>query len=218
MHAQSRILLRLLIVALLLAWSAVAAARGPEMIIKDTFDESLKALLENHESIAEDPRKAEELIDEILSPRVDFTLMSQLILGRNWRDASDEQRDRFVDAFQQHVIRTYSRVLSENIDDALALIEGEEDILRIDRVTEPDDRGRVTVRTTLRFTEMSVPVHYRLIQQDDDEWRAYDVVVENISFVTNYRQEFGSAVRRHGLDGLIERIEERNQHIADEDD
>ncbi|WP_290649348.1 phospholipid-binding protein MlaC [Aquisalimonas sp.] len=211
--------LRPLVLGLILLWSAVAVAKSPEAMIKESFNASLDALMEHHEAIAEDPTVGEELIDEILGPRVHFELMSRLILGRYWNQADAQQQERFVSAFRRNVIRTYSRMLADNIDDAIEMVAGEDEILRVDRVTGPDDRGRATVRTTLRFSEASVPVHYRLIRAEDDdaEWLAYDVVIENISFVTNYRQEYSSAIRRDGVETLISRLEERNERARQRD-
>ncbi|SEP14338.1 MlaC/ttg2D family ABC transporter substrate-binding protein [Aquisalimonas asiatica] len=208
-----RTLLKPLVLLLIVLWPVAGVTKSPEAVIEETFRESLNTLLENHEAIAEDPSIGESLIDEVLSPRVHFELMSRLILGRHWRDADDEQRERFIAAFQENVIRTYSRMLADNIDEALDMVEGRraDDILRIDRVSDPDQHGRVTVRTTLRFDGTSVPVQYRMIETESRGWLAYDVVIENISFVTNYRQEYGSAIRRDGVEGLITRLEERNE-------
>lgn len=201
----------LVVLAALLLTPLQAGNETPERVVRDTFDASLDALLEHHEAIADDPRLAEELIDEILAPRVHFELMSRLILGRYWNEADTEQQERFVEAFRANLIRTYARMLANNIDDALAMVKGQDDILRVDRVTEPDERGRVTVQTRLQFREQSLPVYYRLIRTGDDSWKAYDVVVENISFVTNYRQEYGSAIRRGGVEDLIQRLEARTR-------
>lgn len=210
---QHRILIKPLIVLLILLWPMAGLAKSPEAVIQETFRASLNSLLEHHEAIAEDPSVGESLIDEILAPRVHFELMSRLILGRHWREADEQQQERFVAAFQESVIRTYSRMLAENIDDALDMVDGRgtDDILRIDRVTDPDQHGRLTVRTTLRFDNTTVPVHYRMIETDAGDWLVYDVVIENISFVTNYRQEYGSAIRRDGVEGLVSRLEERNE-------
>lgn len=210
---QHRALFKPLIVLFIVLWPVIGLSKSPEAVIEETFRESLNSLLEHHEAIAEDPSVGEALIDEVLSPRVHFELMSRLILGRHWRDTDEQQQERFVAAFQEHVIRTYSRMLADNIDDALNMVDGRgaNDILRIDRVSDPDPHGRVTVRTTLQFDGTSVPVHYRMIETDTDGWLAYDVVIESISFVTNYRQEYGSAIRRDGVEGLISRLEERNE-------
>ena len=202
-----------LIVLLIVLWPAIAVTKSPESVVEETFRASLNSLLEHHEAIAEDPSVGEALIDEVLSPRVHFELMSRLILGRHWRDADEQQQERFVAAFQEHVVRTYSRMLADNIDEALDMVDGRGagDILRIDRVSEPDQHGRVTVRTTLRFDGTSVPVHYRMIETEAHGWLVYDVVIGNISFVTNYRQEYGSAIRRDGVEGLVSRLEARNE-------
>lgn len=189
----------------------------PEELIETVFNEAVDALVQHEDAIRERPRVAFELIDEILSPHVHYPLMGQLILTSEWRNASAEQREAFIEIFQEYIIRTYSKLLSDNVDEVIRIVDRSGSLLTVRSVTEPDARGRVTVRTQFELEDSNVPVHYRLIATDNG-WRVWDVVIENISFVTNYRDEFGSEVRRSGIDGLIQRLEERNARAWDEQD
>lgn len=186
----------------------------PEQVVEDVFDEAVDAFMENKDAIREDPRVAYDLIDGILSPHVHFELMTRLILGRYGRDANEEQMSRFINAFQESTIRTYSAMLSENVDTVARVVEENGQVVEIAPPGEPDDRGRVMVRTQLNIQEDPIPVLYRMIATEEG-WRVYDVVIENISFVTNYRQEYGSEISQGGLDQLITRLEERNARAWD---
>ncbi|MEX0871126.1 MAG: ABC transporter substrate-binding protein [Aquisalimonadaceae bacterium] len=204
-----------LVLLLPLIWAppALSVAENlpaPEKVVEDVFDQAVDAFMDNREAVGKDPRVAYELIDDILSPHVHFELMTRLILGRNARDATDEQMQRFISAFRENTIRTYSSMLSENVDTVVRVVEGSGKVVDISPAGEPDDRGRVTVRTLLHVQDNPIPVIYRMIATDDG-WRVYDVVIENISFVTNYREEYGGAIRRDGMDQLISRLEERNR-------
>ncbi|MCP1673134.1 phospholipid transport system substrate-binding protein [Natronocella acetinitrilica] len=198
-----------------LLWGMAAQAtdpsdlRPPEQIIEGVFSDAVDALVENQDAIRDRPRVAFELIDDILSPHVHYPLMGQLILTSEWRTASEAQRQEFLDTFREYIIRTYSKLLSDNVDEVVRVVQQSGTIMAVRSVTEPDQRGRVTVRTQFLLESGNVPVQYRMIATDNG-WRVWDVVIESISFVTNYRDEFGSEMRRHGLDGLIERLKERN--------
>lgn len=183
--------------------------RAPATVVHEAFQEALDALMEHHDAIAEDPAVAAQLIEDILGPHLDFELMARLILGRYWREATPGQRERFTQAFREHSVRVYAHALSDHVDRAVALVRDEPDILRIRGATSPDERGRVTVRAALHLGDTVVPLQFRLIRGEDAGWRAYDVIIENLSLLTNYRREYTSIIRREGVDGLIRRLEDR---------
>lgn len=206
----------MLLAALLLFAPLLAAADDrstPDGLISAVFDDALAVLVENQETIRDDADSAAALIDAVFGPHIHFRLMSQLVLTTHWRDASDAQRDRFVDAFRSHLARSYANLLTSNLDDALRVIERDEQLLELRSTTEPDARGRVSVRGDFNIDGERMPVTYRLIDTDDG-WKIWDMVIENISFVTNYRDEFGSRARRAGLDGLIDELERRDTPIV----
>lgn len=208
-----RALLSGALVAAVLATGGVQARedehRTPATVVHEAFQEALDALMERHDAIAEDPAVAAQLIEDILGPHLDFELMARLILGRYWREATPGQRERFTQAFREHSVRVYAHALSDHVDRAVALVRDEPDILRIRGTTSPDERGRVTVRAALHLGDTVVPLQFRLIRGEDAGWRAYDVVIENLSLLTNYRREYTSIIRREGVDGLIRRLEDR---------
>lgn len=190
--------------------SAAAQSKEPDQLINDTFAEAMTALKENQSAIRNNPRVAYDLMEKILAPHVDVELMSRLILARHWTEATPEQQKRFVAAFRESLLRTYSRILSDNVDEAVRQLESDEQILRVLGVDGPDRRGRVSVRTTITFNGQRIPIDYRMYQRDG-QWKVFDVLIENISFVMNYRSEYDAELQRGQLDTLIDRIEERNR-------
>jgi phospholipid transport system substrate-binding protein len=142
----------------------------------------------------------QEKADEIVGSRVDFSRVSSLVLGKYWGRATPEQREAFSREFKRLLVRTYATTFLELEDWEIRFL------------TFPPGAGDtdVTVRTeVIHPAGPPVGVVYRL-RRDQDGWKAYDVVIEGISLVTNYRSSFAREVRRYGMDRLIERIAELN--------
>ena len=189
-----------------LAGAGAAAAQSsmtpPDALVRETTEEVLKLLREDGEQIKDDPQAISELIREEVLPHFDFELMSRLVLARNWRGASEEQRQRFVDEFRQLLVRTYGSSLSK--------YSGQEVRYPPMQSSGADD-DRVTVQTEiLQSGGPSIPLDYRL-HRTDSGWKVYDVTVDGASLVLNYRSQFASEISRQGLDGLIQRLAERNR-------
>lgn len=136
------------------------------------------------------------MVRELIGELFDFQTMSLLVLGPSWKKASDEQKTRFVDGFRNLLIRTYSKALLQagdaNVEWApLDLAEGD---------------TRTMVSGTVPTSSGPVTIHWRL-RKTDIGWRVYDVVVDGISLVTNYRGTYTAEIRKVGLDGLIAKLE-----------
>lgn len=203
-------MLSALLLGLVLGWSAPAAAQDagdPREMVRATTLEVLAALEDNRDRIEGNPREVFQLVGEIVLPRFDFEIMSQLVLARNWRSASPGQRARFTEEFRRLLVRTYAQALAE--------YSGEEEVRfppqRIDA-----ERERVTVKTEIvRPDGPAIPVNYAL-RRTGGGWQVFDVDIEGVSLVQNYRSQFDGVVRREGVDGLIERLAERNREAGDE--
>jgi len=193
---------------LLLFCASVASAEmlsPPEAAIHDV-SESLKTLLQqNQERIKTDKAYVYRLANKVVAPHVDFNRLSGLALGKHWRRATPEQKKEFMSEFQRLLVRTY----------ATAFREFGEWSLKFDSRHDASDAKSVVVRSqVLRPGAPPVSVKYRM-HQKDGVWLAYDVVIEGISLVTNYRTTFAKEVRRNGMDGLIKRVAKlNNQRIA----
>jgi phospholipid transport system substrate-binding protein len=185
----------------LLSWTAWAeGSADPKVLIQETSDE-LKALVRNErERLRQDPGYVQRMADEIVGSRVDFSRVSSLVLGKYWARATPEQRAAFSREFKRLLVRTYATTFLDFEDWEIRFLP-----------MPPETRGSdVTVRTEVMHPAgPPVSVLYRL-RRGEGGWKAYDVVIEGVSLVTNYRSSFAREVRRHGMDGLIRRIAELN--------
>ncbi|MDZ7808811.1 MAG: ABC transporter substrate-binding protein [Arhodomonas sp.] len=196
---------RIITALMLLAVLAPAPAeepQSPEDLVRETTRE-VRAVLEAHrEEIADDPTLVYEYVADLVLPKFDFELMSRFVLGRHWNDASEAQRERFVREFRGLLIRTYGTSLAE--------YSGEE--VNFPPMQSDPERGRVTVPTeVIQPDGPEIPVNYSLFRNDAGEWRVFDVTIEGVSLIQNYRSSFGTKVRREGLDALIEELAQRNR-------
>jgi phospholipid transport system substrate-binding protein len=140
-------------------------------------------------------------VDEILLPHFDTDYSARLVLGRHWRSATPEQRQRFIDAFYQSLLRNYGSALAEFTADRLKVLPFRGDL----------SKGQAIVRTEVRRSNgQMVPVNYTL-RATPEGWKAWDVTIEGISYVRNFRNDVGTEVDQTGLPALIERLEKENQ-------
>ena len=190
--------------ALMLTAPLAVASIAPLDLVKQTSDQVLSTIKENHGTLQSDPEKLYKLVDEIVLPHFDFQRMSQLVLGKYWRSASPEQQQRFTHEFRTLLVRTYSKALVQYKDQTIAYLP-----MRGDETS-----GDVLVRTEVQQPDgYPIPISYSLYEVSGD-WKVYDVVIDNVSLVTNYRSSFASDIRKAGLDDLIARLAERNQQGA----
>ncbi len=192
---------------LLLSLSVVSAGTlpPPETAIQ-SVSESLKTLLQNNrERINTDKAYVYQLANEVVAPHVDFNRLSGLALGKHWRRATAEQKSEFMQQFQRLLVRTYATAFREFGDWSLKFMPRH----------DAANAKKVLVRSeVVRSGAPPVSVKYRMHQKDGD-WMVYDIVIEGISLVTNYRTTFAKEVRRNGMQGLIERITKlNNQRVA----
>ncbi len=190
----------LFLVFLVLALPAYAA-KGPEQLIRETSDRVLAELKANAANYQKDPEAIFSLIDEVVLPHFDFIAMTDLALGRYKDEVSAEQKPAIVAEFRSLLVRTYSTALLEYTDQSLVYLPMEG--------SEAD--GLVTVRTEIEQAGgFPIPINYTL-RRGDDGWKVFDISVDEVSLVTNYRSSFARAIKKDGIDGLIQTLRERNQ-------
>jgi phospholipid transport system substrate-binding protein len=180
------------------AWAAAAVdTSGPSQLIDSASSAMLKELDANRAKYRTDKSGLYQLVDGILLPNFDVNYAAQQVLGQNWRTATPAQRDRFVKAFYRSLLTTYGD----------ALVEFTGDRMKILPYTGDPAAARATVRTQIRRDggEM-VAVNYSL-RKADAGWKVWDVVIEGISYVKSFQQDYGSEVAAKGLDALIQRLE-----------
>ncbi|MCW8882839.1 MAG: ABC transporter substrate-binding protein [Sedimenticola sp.] len=196
----------MLICLLFTSLSTMAAEQlaGPQQVIQRISDELQTILVQNQDRLKEDPAFVYQLANDVLIPHVDFGHVSSLVLGKYWRRATDEQKQEFSHQFQRLLVRTYSTAFKE--------LQGWDISYTPLRMNVGDED--VAVHTQVNRTGAPpVDVVYQMHIKDGD-WKAYDVKIEGISLVTNYRSSFAKEVRRSGMRGLIERITELNDRRA----
>jgi phospholipid transport system substrate-binding protein len=191
---------------ILLVTLPAMAATGPEQLIRQTSKSVMAEIRGNIDTYQSDPQKVYKLVDEQVLPHFDFVAMADLALGRYKDRVSAEQRSAIVTEFRLLLVRTYSSALVE-------YTEQEPIYLPMDG-TEAE--GMVTVRTMYdQSGEFPIPIDYRL-RLGDDGWKVFDVSVDEVSLVTNYRSSFARTIKRDGVDGLIKTLQARNQDLEDE--
>ncbi len=174
-------------------------AAGPDDVIREASDQILASLNENREAFAKDSDALYKAIDDILLPRFDRMYSGGLVMGKYWRRATPEQRERFINALYRSLLRTYSDGILSYRGDALEVLPVEGDI--------SEGKALVETRVTLD-TGVVTPVNYRM-RLSDGSWKAYDVIIEGISYVSNYRSQYAEEFRAKGIDTVIEELEAR---------
>jgi len=172
-----------------------------DVLIKNTSEQVLKALDEQKEILKKDPNHVYKLVDEIILPHLDFEKMAKLALGKNWRKANAKQRKEFTVVFRQLLVRTYSKSLSEYTGQKIIYLP----------FRMKDGATRATVKTEIsQDSGFPIPIDYTLFLKKD-AWKVYDIKIDGLSLVTNYRGTFAKEIRAKGISGLIKRLEDKNK-------
>lgn len=187
--------------SLLLAAGAAWAQTTPDALVKSTADEVLAVIKTN-----KDRRALVDVVEKKVLPNFDFQAMTRMAVGRHWREASPAQQQSLENAFRTLLVTTYTQALMQNTS-AQQAVE-----VRPLAVKPTDDD--VTVKTLVQDSSRKpVAIDYRLSKVASG-WKVYDVVVENLSLVTNYRSSFSSEISKTGIDGLIKALEAKNKQNA----
>jgi phospholipid transport system substrate-binding protein len=186
--------------AALLAVPALAQ-EAPDVLVKRVSAETVQAIKADPKIIAGDPDRVREVIEKKLLPNFDFTRMTALAMGRNWRQATPEQQQKLTNEFRTLLVRTYSNALTQYRDETIDVKP-----LRGD-----PNASEVTVRSeVVRSGRQPVQIDYGMAKTPEG-WKAYDVIVGGVSLVTNYRDEFNEQVKAGGIDGLIKTLADKNR-------
>jgi phospholipid transport system substrate-binding protein len=177
--------------------AAAPSTLGPQELVENSAKRMLVELDANRPMYAKDPAKLDALVANVLLPNFDTEYAARLVLGQTWRTATPEQRKRFVDAFYHSLLRNYGTALVDFTADRFVILPYKGD---------PGDT-MATVRTEVkRSSGDKVPVNFSL-RKTDGVWKAWDVVIEGISYVKSFRTDFGSEIQQKGLDEVIKRLE-----------
>ena len=183
---------------------ALAQQMAPDALVKSVTDEVLDIIRKDKDIKAGSTRRAIELVEQKVLPHFNFTRMTALAVGKDWRQASPEQQKVLTEEFRDLLVRTYSNALiaykNESVDyRPFKMQPGETD---------------VTVRTQIHQAGARQPItlDYSL-EKNGSAWKVYDVVVAGVSLVTNYRSSFATEIRNGGIDGLIKTLKAKNASL-----
>lgn len=191
--------------ALVITSSAFAqsAASAPDALIRDLSNEVLEAIRSDPALKQGDTARVQQLVDSRVLPHVDFRKMTQMAVGRGWREATPEQRDALTREFHQLLLRTYSGALSQVSDHKVQL--------RPFRA-QPNESD-VVVRTNIVASRGDpIQIDYRM-EKTQAGWKIYDVNILGVWLVENYRTQFASQINTGGIDGLIKTLADRNKQL-----
>lgn len=208
--SRANTLLSAVICATLIAvcslFSPPAFAESPNPAVEEAARLLDQAIEGRRDELRDDKVALYALIDEILLPRFDRRYAAQLVLARHWRTASEEQRDRFINAFYKNMMRLYAEAILEF------------NLARLEVLPFRGDasKKRTTVKTIMRLDDgTKVPVNYGMVSRESG-WKMFDVTIEGISYVRNYKAELNAEIQVEGLDGVIARLQAKNKESAAE--
>jgi phospholipid transport system substrate-binding protein len=194
----------LVLASLILPLVASAEANAPDALVKSVTNDVLAIVRQDKDIQSGNTQRAIDLVEQKVLPHFDFAHMTRLALGRDWRQADEQQRKTLTDEFRTLLVRTYSNALTSYKNQTI--------VFRPTRLQASDTDA--TVRSEVRQPgAQPVAIDYSL-EKLGDEWKVYDVVVGGVSLVTNYRESFGSEVHSAGIDGLIKSLQSKNKGLA----
>jgi phospholipid transport system substrate-binding protein len=174
-----------------------ATTLGPQELVEQSAKRMLEELDANRQMYLKDSAKLDALVGNLLLPNFDTEYAARLVLGQNWRTATPEQRKRFVDAFYHSLLHNYGAALVNFTGDRFVILPFKGD----------PASTTATVHTQVKKESgEKVPVDFTL-HKTDAGWKAWDVVIEGISYVKSFRTDFAAEVQQKGLDEVITRLE-----------
>lgn len=186
-----------LILALAMAAPVAAVEQTPQEVIEDAVAMLAERMDGKQEELAADRASLYALIDEMLLPRFDRKFAAQMVLAKHWRTADAKQRERFINAFYQALLRRY----------ADGVLEFEQDRIQVLPFRGDLSKQRAKVRSSVLLNDGSkIAVDYELVKRESG-WLLFNVVIEGVSYIRNYRTELDSEIRNSSLKAVIERLE-----------
>lgn len=172
----------------------------PDVLARTTTNEVLTILKQDKEFQNGNLGKVYQLVEAKILPNFDFNRMTQLVIGKHWPRATAQQKQALVSEFRNLLVRTYSSSLTAFTNQTVEFKP---------LAIKPDDTD-VTVRSEIRQPGgQPIPIDYRMYKTTFG-WKIYDVTIDSVSLVTNYRSSFSSTIRQKGIDGLIKTLADQS--------
>lgn len=194
------------LLAACVAASAVRAAEtpAPDVLAKSVTDEVMAIILADKDIQSGNQRKVLDLVEAKVLPHFNFARMAQLAMGKNWRQASAEQQKTLTNEFRTLLVRTYTAAFTQYKNQTV-----EYRPLRL----APDETDAVVKSLIKQPGGQPIAIDYGM-EKTDRGWKVYNVKIEGVSLVENYRNTFNSEVQKNGVDGLIKSLAEKNKVLA----
>jgi len=178
-------------------------AQAPDALVKDVTQDVIAIVKQDRDIQSGNTKKTIALVEQKILPHFNFTRMTVLAMGVNWRKATPDQQKLVVDQFRTLLVRTYSTALTSYRNQTIDFKP-----LR----AQPADT-EVTVRLEVRQSGAEpVTIDYSM-EKTPSGWKVYDVVVGGVSLVTTYRDTFANEIRNAGVDGLIKTLSDKNRQL-----
>jgi phospholipid transport system substrate-binding protein len=194
----------LMIIGFMFVGPGRAADLGPDALAKSVTDEVLAIVRADKDIQSGDRKKVLQLVESKIVPHFNFRRMTQLAMGRNWRQANAEQQKVLVDQFRALLVRTYTAAFTQYRNETVEY--------RQPRM-KPGDTDVVVQSFVNRPGGPPVAVDYSM-EKTGEGWKVYNVKIEGVSLVENYRNTFNAEIQKSGVDGLIRTLTERNRQLA----
>ena len=186
--------------------SPLIAAEGlaPDALARSVTEEVLAIVRADKEIQAGNPRKLHELVESKILPHFDFVRMTQLAMGRNWREANADQQKRMVEEFRTLLVRTYTAAFTQYKNQAVEyrqsrMAPGDTDVVVQSLIKQPGGQP--------------VAVDYAM-EKMDGAWKVYNVKIEGVSLIESYRNTFNTEVQKRGIEGLVKALSEKNRLLV----
>lgn len=182
----------------------VQAQQAPDALVKSVTDEVLDIIRKDKDIKAGSTQRAIELVEQKVLPHFNFSRMTALAVGKDWRQATPDQQKILTEEFRDLLVRTYSNALTAYKNETVnykpfKMQPGETDVMVRTQIHQPGARQPITLDYSL--------------EKNGNAWKVYDVVVAGVSLVTNYRANFATEVRNGGIDGLIKTLQTKNRSL-----
>lgn len=186
----------------------------PHQMLQDVTQKLITTLKSEQGAIEAKHERLFELVEQVLLPHVDMGVMSRYVLGKHWRTANAEQRQRFSDEFKNLMVRFYVSALLDDPKQLGELLADSDNLISYLPVDTDEKTKKTRVRAEVHMPNGGprIPVSFSMFKKGG-KWMMYDVNVDGISLVSNYRSSFATEVRRDGLDTLIQRLVVRNEEL-----
>jgi phospholipid transport system substrate-binding protein len=184
---------------------SVASEASPQDLIKQTAEQVLNKLQQDHATLRAHPGAIYDLVKRDILPHFDFQRMSRWVLARYWRRATPQQRTRFEHQFRNLLVDTYGNTLLRYAGEKISYLPT--------KLNPENDTALVRTSLLNGDSGQSIPIDYRLYD-NHGVWKVYDLSIDGVSLISNYRNSFAEELRQHGIDGLIQQLTGHNNHAT----